>query len=85
MVTITLFPFFFLFLPFPLDDFIKLASLVIQTVKDLPAVQEAGVQSLGWKDTMEKGMATHSGILAWRIPWIEELGGLQSKSRTRLK
>ena len=41
-------------------------------------MQEAGLQSLGWEDTMEKGMATHSGILAWRIPWIEEPGGLQS-------
>ena len=68
----------FLFLPFPLDDFIKLASLVPQTVTNLPAVQEARVQSLGWEDPMEKGMATHSSVLAWRIPWIEEPGGLQS-------
>ena len=46
--------------------------------KGSACVQEAGVQSLGWEDTMEKGMATHTGILAWRIPWIEEPGGLQS-------
>ena len=41
-------------------------------------MQETGVRSLGWKDPLEKGMATHSRILAWRIPWIEEPGGLQS-------
>ena len=45
-------------------------------VKNLPAMQETFVQSLGWKDTLEKGMATHSSILAWRIPWTEEPGGL---------
>ena len=44
-------------------------------VKDLPAMQETRVQSLGWEDPMEKGMATHSSILAWRIPWTEEPGG----------
>ena len=44
-------------------------------VKNLPAVQETGVQSLGWKDSLEKGMATHSSILAWRIPWTEKLVG----------
>ena len=57
------------------------------TVKYLPAMQETQVQSLGWKDPLEKGMATHSSILAWRIPWTEEPGGLQSmgsQSRTRL-
>ena len=48
-----------------------------QTVKNLPAMQETGVQSLGWEAPLEKGMATHSGILAWRIPWTEEPGGLQ--------
>ena len=47
-------------------------------VKNTPAVQETWVQSLGQKNTLEKGMATHSSILAWRIPWIEEHGGLQS-------
>ena len=46
-------------------------------VKNLPAMQKTGVQSLGWEDRLEKGMATHSRILAWRIPWTEEPGGLQ--------
>ena len=50
--------------------------LVTQTVKNLPAMQETWVQSLGWEDPLEKGMATHSSILAWRIPWTEESGGL---------
>ena len=49
-----------------------------QRVKNLSAVQETGVQSLVQKDPLEKGMATHSSILAWRIPWTEEPGGLQS-------
>ena len=49
-----------------------------QAVKNLPAVQEAQVPSLGWDDPLEKGMATHSSTLAWRIPWTEEPGGLQS-------
>ena len=49
-----------------------------QMVKNLPAVQETQLQSLGLEDTLEKGMATHSSILAWRIPWTEEPGGLQS-------
>ena len=45
------------------------ASLVAQLVKNLPAMQETWVPSLGWEDLLEKGTATHSGILAWRIPW----------------
>ena len=45
------------------------ASLVTQAVKNLPTVQETWVRSLGWKDPLEKGTATHSSILAWRIPW----------------
>ena len=49
-----------------------------QPVKSLPAMQETQVQSLGWEDPSEKGMATHSSILAWKIPWTEELGGLYS-------
>ena len=53
-------------------------SLVAQTAKNLPAMQEARVQSLGWEDPPEEGMATHSSILAWTIPWTEEPGGLQS-------
>ena len=47
-------------------------------VKNLPAMQETWVQSLGWENHLEKGMATHSSILAWGIPWIEEPGGLQA-------
>ena len=49
-----------------------------QMVKNLPAVQETWVQSLGRDDPLEKGMAAHSSICAWRIPWTEEPGGLQS-------
>ena len=55
------------------------ASLVAQRVKHLPAMQETGVRSLGWEDPLEKEMATHSGILAWRIPRTEEPGGQQSR------
>ena len=58
---------------------LKWASLVVQMVKSLPAMQETGVQSLGQEDPLEEEMATHSYILAWRIPWREEPGGLQSK------
>ena len=54
------------------------ASLVAQLVKNLPVMQETWVQSLGWEDPLEKEMATHSSILAWRIPWTEEPGRLQS-------
>jgi len=54
------------------------ASLIAQSVKNLPAIQETWVQFLGWEDPLEKEMATHSSILAWRIPWTEESGGLQS-------
>ena len=53
-----------------------MASQVAQTVKILPAMQETWVQSLGQEDPMEKGRTTHSTIPAWRIPWIEEPGGL---------
>ena len=55
-----------------------MASLVAQVVKNLPAVQETWVPSLDWEDSLEKEMATHSSILAWRITWTEEPGGLQS-------
>ena len=54
------------------------ASLVAQMVKNLSAMQETWVRSLGWEDPLQKGMATHSSILAWRTPWTEEPGGLQS-------
>ena len=56
----------------------SLASLVAQTVKNTPTMQETWVQSLGWEDLLEKGMATHSSILAWRIPGTEQPGWLQS-------
>ena len=52
------------------------ASLVALPVKNLPATQETGLRSLGREDPLEEGMATHSSILAWRIPWTEEPGGL---------
>ena len=53
-------------------------SLVAQRIKRLPAMRETQVWSLGWEDPLEKEMATHFSILAWRIPWTEEHGGLQS-------
>ena len=53
-------------------------SLVAQTVKRLPTEWETQVQSLGWEDPLEKEMATHSSICAWKIPWLEEHGRLQS-------
>ena len=56
----------------------KGASLLAQAVKNLPTIQETWVRSLGWGDPLERGMATHSSILAWRIPWTEEPCGLQS-------
>ena len=59
-------------------------SLVAQMVKNLPAIQETRVQSLGGEDPMEKGMAAHSSILAWRIPWTEESGGLPSMGSQRV-
>ena len=52
-----------------------------QRLQRLPAMQEAWVRSLGQEDPLEKEMATHSSILAWRIPWMEEPGGLQSTGR----
>ena len=56
-----------------------------QAVKNLPALPETQVSSQGWDDPLEKGMATHSSILAWRIPWIEEPGGLQSMGSQRVR
>ena len=55
-----------------------------QTVKNLSAMWETWVQSLGWEDPLEKGMATHSNILAWRVLWIEECGGLQPMGLQRV-
>ena len=56
-----------------------------QIVKNLPAIQETQVRSLGQEDPLEKEMATHSSILAWKIPWVEELGGLQSMGSQRIE
>ena len=60
------------------------ASLIPESVKNLSAMQETQVHFLGWKDSLGKEMATHSNILAWRIPWTEELGGLQSMGSQRV-
>ena len=61
------------------------ASLVVQTVKYLPVMQDTQVWSLGWEETLEKGMVTHSSILAWKIPWTEEPGTLQSMGSQRVR
>ena len=62
-----------------------LRALMAQTVKNLPAMQETWVRSQGKEDPLEKGMATHSSILDWRIPWTEEPGGLQSMGSQRVR
>ena len=62
-----------------------MSSLVAQMVKNLPAMQETQVQSLGREFPLERGRATHSNILAWRIPWTEEPGDLQSMGWGRLR
>ena len=56
-----------------------------QTLKHLPAMRETWVQSLGWEDALEKEMATHSSTLAWKIPWTEEPGRLQSMGSQRVR
>ena len=64
-----------------------MSQMVKKKKKNLPDVQETRVWSLGWEDHLEKGMATHASIFAWRIPWTEEPGGLQSldsQSQTQL-
>ena len=61
------------------------ASLVAQTVKNPPAMHETQVRSLGQEDSLEKGMATHSSILVWEIPWTEKPGGLQSIGSQRVR
>ena len=68
----------------------SVTSLVPQLLKNLPAMQETWFQSLGWEDPLKKGTAIHCSILAWRIPWTEEPGGLYivhgvAKSQTQLK
>ena len=60
------------------------ASLIAQLVKNLPAMHETQVQTLGGEDPLEKGMATHSNTLAWRIPWTKEPGRLQSMGSQRV-
>ena len=60
------------------------ASLMTGMVKDLPAMQETQVRSLGWEDPLEEEMVTHSSMLAWEIPWTEEPGGLQSIGSQRV-
>ena len=68
----------------PLSLFLS-ASLVAQLVKNLPAMQETWVQSLGWEDPQEKGMATYSSILAWRIPWtVYSMGSTESDMTEQL-
>ena len=64
---------------------IKRTSLVAQMVKNLPVMQETQVQCLGQEDPLEKGIATHSSILAWRIPWREEPGRLQCIGSQRVE
>ena len=63
----------------------SLVSLVAQTVKNLPAMRETWVQSLGGEDPLEEGMATHSSILAWRIPWTEKPGRLHPMGLQRVR
>ena len=59
-------------------------ALIAQMVENLPIMRKTRFRSLGWEDRLEKGMATHSSILAWRIPWTEEPGGLQSTGLQRV-
>ena len=59
--------------------------LVAQTIKNLPAMQETQVRSLGWEDPLEKEMATHFSILAWKIPWTKVPGRLQSMGSQRVR
>ena len=69
----------------PFNRGTEFLTLVAQRLKRLPAMQETWVQSLGQEDPVEKKMATHSSILAWRIPWTEEPGGLQSMGSQRVR
>ena len=68
----------------PIYSSFTLTSLVAQTVKCLPTMQETWVQSLGWEDPLEKEMATHSSVLDWKIPWMEEPGRLHSMGSQRV-
>ena len=60
------------------------SSLIVESVKNMPAMQETRVQLLGWEDPLEKEMTTHSSTLAWKIPWMEEPGRLQSMGSQRV-
>ena len=71
--------------PLGLSSYFLWASLVAQRLKHLPTMWETWVQSLGWEGPLEKEMVTHSRILAWRIPWTEEPGGLQSTGSQRVR
>ena len=70
---------------FILELILAQSSLVAQRVKNLPAMEETWVQSLGQEDLLEKGMATHSSILAWGIPWTEKPGRLQSRGSQKVR
>ena len=65
-------------------DLVPLQRLLLTRFTNLPAMQETRVQSLDWEDPLEKGMVTHSSILAWKIPWTKEPGGLQSMGSQRV-
>ena len=67
------------------SNIVSWAFLMAETVKNLPAMQETWVQSQAPEDPLEKGMATHSSVLAWGIPWTEEPGGLQSIGSQRVR
>ena len=69
---------------FPFGLWYIWASLVAQVVKNPPTMQETQVRTLGWEDPLQEEMATHFSILAWRIPWTEEPGGLQSMGLQRV-
>ena len=69
---------------FSIRSYTMWTSLVAQTVKRLPTMRETWVQSLGWEELLEKEMATHSSILAWKIPWMEKPGRLQSMGSQKL-
>ena len=64
---------------------IKESQIILKILKNLPAMRETWVWSVGWEDPLEEGMTTHSSVLAWRIPWTEEPGGLQSMGSQRLR
>ena len=72
------------FIVFQVHLYLEVQFMVVVMVKTLPAMQEDCIQSQIWEDPLEMGLATHSSILAWRIPWTEESGGLQSIGHKKL-